>query len=345
MENTLELLKELTQVVGVSGNEDNIVNLLKKKLEPYGEVSSDSMNNVYCTFGEGYHFLLDAHLDEIGLIVTDITDDGFLKVGKCGGIDVRPLPALEVSVWGREEVKGVISTLPPHLQNADDEKKVPKLSELSIDTGMSKSKLEKLVSLGDRVTFNRNFTPLLNGLISASCLDDRSGVASILMCLDALKKLPCKVTVMFSSQEEVGTRGAKVGAFAKNVDEAIVVDVSFAMSPGCDKSDCGELSKGAMIGFAPTLDKNMSKKLVETAEKNNIPYQQEIMSGRTGTNADVITVSECGIKTALISIPEKYMHQRIEVVNTADVESVSKLICAYIKERISDINAKKTLYA
>ena len=339
MEKMIELLKELTQTVGVSGCEENIAALLKKKLSLYGDVTVDSMNNVFCTFGEGYHFLLDAHLDEIGLIVTDITDDGFIKFSNCGGIDARPLPAMEVSVWGREEVKGVISTLPPHLQSASDEKKIPKLSELAIDTGLTKDKLEKLVALGDRITFKRNFTPLLNGLVSASCLDDRSGVAAILMCLDDLKNLGCKVTVMFSSQEEVGTRGAKVGPYAKSVDEAISVDVSFAFTPGCDKSECGELSKGAMIGFSPILDKEISRKLVDAAEKNSIPYQCEIMSGRTGTNADVISISEKGIKTALISIPEKYMHQRVEVVNTADVESVSRLICAYIKERIGDVNA------
>ena len=339
MEKTIELLKELTQTVGVSGCEENIAALLREKLSSYGDVTVDNMNNVFCTFGEGYHFLLDAHLDEIGLIVTDITDDGFIKFSNCGGIDARPLPAMEVSVWGREEVKGVISTLPPHLQSASDEKKIPKLSELAIDTGLTKDKLEKLVSLGDRITFKRNFTPLLNGLVSASCLDDRSGVAAILMCLDELKNLGCKVTVMFSSQEEVGTRGAKVGPYAKSVDEAISVDVSFALTPGCDKSECGELSNGAMIGFSPILDKEISRNLVDAAEKNNIPYQCEIMSGRTGTNADVISISEKGIKTALISIPEKYMHQRVEVVDTADVESVSRLICAYIKERIGDVNA------
>ncbi len=168
MENITKLLKELTQTVGVAGCEENIVRLLENKLSEYGEVTVDSMNNVCCTFGEGYHFLLDAHLDEIGFVVTEITEDGFLKISNCGGIDTKPLPAMEVSVWGREEIRGVISTLPPHLQTSDDEKKVPKLSELSVDTGLNKKQLEKIVSFGDRVTFKRNFTPLLNGLISAS---------------------------------------------------------------------------------------------------------------------------------------------------------------------------------
>lgn len=215
MDNTVELLKKLTSAVGVSGEEENIVTLLKDILKKYGNVSVDSMNNVYCTFGQGYHFLLDAHLDEIGMIVTDITDDGFIKVNRCGGIDRRMLLGYEVSVWGKEEVKGIISTLPPHLQNADDEKKVPEFKDISIDVGMSKEKIKKIVSLGDKVTFKRNFTPLLNSQLSASCLDDRAGIASILLCLDRLKNLPCKVTVMFSSQEELGTRGAKIGAFQR----------------------------------------------------------------------------------------------------------------------------------
>ena len=296
------------------------------------------MNNVYCTFGSGYHFLLDAHLDEIGMIVTDITDDGFIKFNHVGGIDRRMLLGYEVSIWGKEEVKGIISTLPPHLQTAEDEKKVPEFKDLSIDVGMDKEEIVKIVSLGDKITFKRNFTKLLNNQISASCLDDRSGVASVLMSLDVLKNLPCKITVMFSTQEEV-TRGAKIGPYAKKIDEFISVDVSFAYTPTCDKADCKEIGKGAMIGFSPILDKMISRKLVDTAKKNNIPYQCEIMNGSTGTNADVITLSENRIKGALISIPEKYMHQPMEVVDISDIESVSELICAYVKEKAGELNA------
>ena len=273
------------------------------------------------------------------MIVTDITDDGFIKVNRCGGVDRRMLLGYEVSVWGNKEVKGVISTLPPHLQSADDEKKVPEFKDISIDVGMNKEKIEKIVSLGDKVTFKRNFTPLLNNQLSASCLDDRAGVASILLCLDRLKKVPCKITVMFSSQEELGTRGAKIGAYSKNIDEFISVDVSFAYTPNCDKVDCGIIGNGAMIGFSPILDKNISNNLVKVADKNNIKYQREIMAGSTGTNADVITLSEKGIKGGLISIPEKYMHQPCEVVNIDDIVSVSDLICAYIEEKAGVQNA------
>lgn len=337
--NTEELVKKLTAVPAVSGREDNLYDLLNGILSEYGKVSTDSMNNIFCTFGSGYHILLDAHTDEIGLAVTSVTDDGFLKVGACGGIDKRMLLGYEVSVWGKREIKGVISTLPPHLQKGEDEKKVPDIDEVSVDIGMRKEAAERLVSAGDRITFKRKFSNLVGGLISSNCLDDRAGVASILLALDELKRLPVKITVMFSSQEELGTRGAKTGPFGKAADEAIAVDVSFGYTPGCKKEECGKIGKGPMIGISPILNKEISEMLIKTAKNNNIPYQTEVMSGRTGTNADVISVSEKGIKCGLISIPLKYMHSPVEVVDVQDIENVSALIVAYVKERAGAENA------
>lgn len=337
--NTTELLKKLTSAVGVSGMENNVSALLADMLKQYGEVTVDDMNNVVCTFGKGKHFLLDAHLDEIGFIVKSITDDGFIKVDKCGGIDERMLLASEVSVWGKSEVRGVISNLPPHLQKSG-EKKPPKIDEIAIDIGMTKAEAEKVISLGDRVTFKRNFNELVGTQVCSNVLDDRSGVASILLAVEKLKNVDAKITVCFSSQEEVGTRGAKTVAYGKDVDEAIVVDVSFGYTPKCKKSDCGEIGKGVMIGVAPILDNTMSHKMQEIAKAKNIPYQIEVMGGgHTGTNADVITINQCGIKTSLLSIPEKYMHSPIEIVDTKDVEATADLICEYIMESVGDGNA------
>lgn len=338
--NTIDLLKKLTTAVGVSGCENGIADVLTEILSEYGKVEVDSLSNVYCRIeNEGTHILLDAHLDEIGFIVKAISDDGFIKVSNVGGIDKRMLLASEVSVWGDKEYRGVISTLPPHLQKADDERKAPDIDEVAIDVGLSKEQAEKGISLGDRVTFKRNFTKLLGNQVSASVLDDRCGVAAILLALDELKKINANITALFSSQEEVGTRGAKVGAFNRDIDEAIVVDVSFGYSPLCKKSECGELGKGSMIGFSPILDREMSNAFVNVANENDIPYQIEVMGGgNTGTNADVISISECGIKTALLSIPEKYMHSPIEVIDITDVENTAKLISSYVKCRMEDNN-------
>lgn len=339
--NTIDLLKSLTTAVGVSGAENSVTDLLKGLLSSYGSVTVDNLGNVYCKIGDkGPHILIDAHIDEIGFIVKEITADGFIKVSNIGGIDRRMLLSAEVSVWGDREYRGVISTLPPHLQKKDDERKAPEIDEIAIDVGMTEEQAEECISLGDRVTFKRNFTKLLRNQISSSVLDDRCGVASIILALDDLKKLNANVTVMFSSQEEVGTRGAMVGAYDRDVDEAIVVDVSFGYSPMCKKTDCGDIGKGPMIGMSPILDRTIARELVEIAKDNDIPYQIEVMGGgHTGTNADVISISEYGIKTALISIPEKYMHSPVEVVDIRDVENTSKLIVAYVKKRMEKFDA------
>ncbi|MCH5316378.1 MAG: M42 family peptidase [Eubacterium sp.] len=334
---TVKLIEKLVSVPCVGGNEEKLVETLKDILAPYGEVRVDAMNNVLCTFGEGYHILLDAHIDEIGFVVTSITDDGFLKISPCGGVDRRMLLGAEVTVWGKEEVFGVISTLPPHLQKDGDEEKVPEISELSVDVGMGKE--ESLIPLGSKVTFKRHFTPLIGNQLSSNCLDDRAGVASIILALDELKKLPVKITALFSTQEELGTRGAKIGPYGLDVDEAIAVDVSFGYTPGCEKEHCGEMGKGAMIGISPTLDKSISNGLIAAAKENGIEHQLEVMSGRTGTNADVITISESGIKCGLLSIPLKYMHTPVEVIDTKDVESVAALITAYAKRKAGAENA------
>ena len=338
--NTVDLLKQLTIPVGVSGDEWEISSVVAELLAEYGEVSVDALNNVYCTFGKGYHFLLDAHIDEIGMVVKGISDDGFVKVDKCGGIDRRMLLASEVVVLGKERLPGIVSTLPPHLQKNDEDKKAVVFSDVSIDIGLSRTEAEKLVSPGDRVVFKRNFTPLMGNQISASVLDDRSGVAAIILALDMLRDIDAKITVMFSSQEEVGTRGAKVGPYSKNIDEAIGVDVSCGYTPFCKRSDCGDLGKGPMIGFAPILDRGISESLVSMAKKCDIPYQVEVMGGgRTGTNAAVISINRYGIRTGLISIPEKYMHSPIEVVDTTDVENTAVLIAQYIRHKVGDIDA------
>lgn len=337
--NTKELLHKLTSCVGVSGAEENVITTIKEIVEPIGEVTTDNMNNLYCTFGSGTHFLLDAHIDQIGFIVKEITNDGFIKVAGCGGIDCRMLSASEVSVWGDKEYRGIISTLPPHLQNKNNQN-VQKIDEISIDVGFDKETAEKHIKIGDRVTFKNNFYSLFNNQICAGSLDDRCGVATIILAAKKLKNINAKITLLFSSQEEVGTRGAKIGAFDKDVDEAIVVDVSFGYSPLCNKKDCGEIGKGAMIGFSPILDRKISKELCVVAENNSIPYQKEIMGGgRTGTNADVISITEKGIKTALVSIPQKYMHSPVEIIELSDIENTANLIAEYIISKVGELDA------
>ncbi|MBQ9375624.1 MAG: M42 family metallopeptidase [Ruminococcus sp.] len=318
---------------GISGDEFPASAKAAEMLSQYLDVTVDDFGNVFGVskaFDESKEtLLLDAHIDEIGMIVTYITDDGFLKVDKCGGLDMRLLLAQQVDVLGRETVTGVVISTPPHLEK--DSKKLPEIEDIYIDVGMSKESAEKVISAGDRVYINNSLIRLQNDYVSSKALDDRAGVAAILYALELLKDKQTKynIKVQFSVQEEIGVRGATIGAYKSDADIALAVDVSFAKTIDDKPDKCGELSKGAMIGVAPSLSREVSDKLISVAKCNNIPYQIEVMGGNTGTDADVIGITKAGIKTCTVSIPLKYMHTPVEVVSIADIENTGKLIAKF----------------
>ncbi len=330
------LLEKLCSAKGVSGAENEAAAVASELLSKYMPVSVDALGSVTGSTGSGdLHILLDAHLDQIGLVVNAIDEDGFLKVAKCGGADIRVLAASEVTVHGKEKLYGVITSTPPHLSSPDDSGKAKGFDDIAIDIGMDRETALKYVSLGDRITFNGDYLRLEGNRVSSPSIDDRAGIAAILRCLEILegKVLDCKISVCFSSQEETGGSGAQTAAFRANADEAIAVDVSFASAPGVSGEKYAALGGGAMIGYAPSLDYSMSKKLSEIAEKENIPHQSEVMGGRTGTNCDEIQISGKGVKTALISVPLRNMHTAVEVCDLEDIESTARLMAAYIIER------------
>lgn len=330
------LLEKLCSAKGVSGAENEAAAVAARLLEKYMPVTVDALGSVTGTRGEGgVHILLDAHLDQIGLVVTAIDDGGFLKVAKCGGADIRVLAASEVTVHGKEKIFGVITSTPPHLSTPDDSGKAKGFDDIAVDIGMDKETAEKYVSLGDRITFNGEFMHLAGNRVSSPSIDDRAGVAAILRCLEILEErdLDCRLSVCFSVQEETGGSGAQTAAFSADADEAIAVDVSFASAPGVSAEKYAALGGGAMIGYAPSLDYEMSKKLRNIAERENIPNQCEVMGGKTGTNCDEIQVAGKGVKTALISVPLRNMHTAVEVCDLEDIESTARLMAEYITER------------
>lgn len=330
------LLEKLCAAKGVSGAENGAVKVASELLEKYMPSSTDVLGSVTGTTGEGdTHILLDAHLDQIGLIVTAIDEDGFLKVTKCGGADIRVLAAAEVTVHGKKPLYGVITSTPPHLSKPEDTDKAKGFDDIAVDIGMTAEEAKKIVSIGDRITFNGEYTKLLGNRVSSPSIDDRAGVAAILRCLEILedKNHGCKISVLFSVQEETGGSGAQTGAFSIEPDEAIAVDVSFATAPGISSEKYSSLGAGTMIGYAPLLDFEMSRKLTEIAEKKGIANQTEVMGRNTGTNCDEIQVSGKGVKTALLSIPLRNMHTAVEVCDLEDIENTAKLMAEYIIER------------
>jgi endoglucanase len=336
------MLFSLCSQFGASGCEGDVSVFAASKLSDYMKVRIDNLGNVIGELdGNGIHILLDAHIDQIGFIITAVEDNGFLRIASCGGIDMRVLAAHEVTVWGKSPLLGVITSTPPHLIKEEDSKRADDISDIAIDIGMSKENALKFIKPGDRVTLNSPQFKMLNNFVSSTAVDNRAGICSILRCLDILKdkKHDCRLTVIFSVQEETTGSGARVGGFSTQPDEALSVDVSFASAPEIPKDKTGEAGKGTMIGVSPTLDYEMSRKLEEIAKAKEIKYQLEIMGGKTGTNADGIQNAGKGTKTALLSIPIRNMHTGCEVVSLEDIESTAQLITAYILERGGHKNA------
>lgn len=276
-----------------------------------------------------YTIMLDAHIDEVGFIVTDVDENGFITAAKCGGIDLRTLPARPVTVHGKKDVAAVFCSTPPHLSKGDEV--FNDISAIKLDTGLGE-KAADIVSAGDYITYRTKACSLFGSRVTGKSFDDRAGVVCLLELAERLskKQLPCNVVFSICDGEELGLRGAKTSAFRIQPDEAVAIDVSFGDGPDISPDDCGKLSSGAMIGISPVLDKEISDRLIKTARKSDIPFQTEVMGGTTSTDSDVISVTANGVRTGLISIPLRNMHTDVEVIDTEDIKSVCDILEDYI---------------
>jgi len=303
-----------------------------QKLCEYCECKKSKNNLSFSGVMKGesdYTLMLDAHIDQVSFTVTNVDDEGFLTVANCGGIDLRTLPSKTVIIHGKEKVVGVFISTPVHLLKCEPE--FENIQDLKIDTCLGK-KAKEIISLGDVVTFNQDFKELIGNRVTGKSLDDRAGVTALIEVARRLygKKLPINVVFSIVDAEELGMRGAIPATFDIAPDEAIAVDVTFATAPDVSENEGGYLSKGVMIGVSPVLDSCVTDKLNTIAFDNRIPFQNEVMGGRTGTDSDVISVSGMGVKTGLLSIPLRNMHTDCEVVDIADIESVCDLLEQYI---------------
>ena len=336
-----ELCFSLSEKNGTSGDEKDACAYAKELLSEYMETEIDVLGNVVGTMGDGEtHIMLDAHIDQIGLVVRHIDDKGFLLVDKVGGPDLRVLTGAEVIVHAKEDLFGVISSVPPHLQKGDSKSEGVDLKTMAIDIGYGKEKASEVVSIGDRVTLRTVQAELLGDQIVSGSFDDRCCVAAILRALELTKgKLNnLKLSVLFSVQEETGEGGARTGSFALMPDIAVALDVGFGDDPYTDKTQTITLGKGPSIGISPTLDKELTKEFKNICIEKNIPYQHDVMGRGTGTNADSIFNTGRGIKTALLSVPLKYMHTGCEVVSTEDIENTAKLLAEFLIKKDGECN-------
>ena len=276
-----------------------------------------------------YTLMLDAHIDQIAMVVTNVDEKGFLTVSAAGGIDTRALPSRRVTVHGKEKITAVFSSIPPHLSS--EEEKYDDISKIKLDSLLG-AKAKEVISLGDFVTFKTEPRVLSGDTVSGRSFDNRASVACLLELAKRLsgKKLPISLSFVLSDGEELGLRGIRPACFEIEPDEAIVVDVSFGDGVGISAEECGKLGGGAMLGFSASFCSDISKKLRNIAKENNIPYSEEVMGRSSGTNADMVSVSGKGVKTATVSIPLRNMHTDCEILNLNDLNSVCDLIERYI---------------
>ncbi len=331
--NIPEIIRKLSENPSPSGFEHNASKRIAAIMERYLDtVSVDAFGNVIgrrpCGKKGAKCLLFDAHLDEIGLIVTG-EKKGFLTFSNIGGVDPRILPATSVTVLCDPPISGVITSAPPHLQSADEKDKAISPENLYIDIGAEEGECK--VPVGTPVVFDTGVALLSGKNISARALDDRASLVAILRAIELLKgkKLGVDIVVVASTQEELGCRGASVAGYTVNPDYAIVVDVTHATTPGVDKSLSFTAGSGAAIGVGANMTRKVSDALLSVAKDKKIPHTVEVSPGHSGTNAWTVQILREGIATGLLSIPLKYMHTPVETVKEKDIEAVAKLLCEF----------------
>jgi len=328
------LIQRLVETTGPSGYENQIRDVILAEVKPYAhDIKIDALGNLIVTFGcietNGKKIMLAAHMDEIGVMVTHVDNNGFLRFTPIGG--VRPLTCLAGRVRFIGGEIGVIN-----LEPQDDPEKVPSFENLYIDMGRSNRK-DSPVHTGDIAVFERTYIDLGTRIVSKA-MDDRIGVAVLIEALRQLKDTPHQLFFVFSVQEEVGLRGATTAAFGIDPDIGIAVDVTgtgdtprrtaIRMDVSLGKGPAIKVRDGGMLS-----DKRVVDWMVNTAEKSDIPYQLEILEGGT-TDARAIQLTRAGVPAGCISIPTRYIHSPSEMVDFNDVQNAVSLLLELLSKPV-----------
>lgn len=334
-----ELIQKLSNMRAISGSEYRInKEIADMFLQFADEVIIDALGNVVAKKKSknpsAPSIMIEAHCDEIGLMVTDITDDGFITFVNVGGIDRRILPSSVVRIHGRNDICGVIGIKSGAYLEKD---KAVKITDMAIDTGLSKAALNEIVSIGDTITLPQSVGLLGDNEFSGKTLDDRASVAALIKVMENIKGEDLNVNVYACAhvQEEVGLRGAKVSAFNLNPDMAIAIDVTHGITPD-NSYNAFKVGEGITISVGPNIHPALAKRIMKVSDDNDIKYSVEVDGGETGTDAWAIQNARNGIPTALLSIPLKYMHTSVETLSLDDVDGLVNLLTQFIKSQEGD---------
>ena len=320
----MELLKKLTNEFAPSGREDNLAAFITKEITPYVEdIYTDALGNLIAhKKGNGKKIMVAAHMDEIGIVVTHIDDNGFLRFSAIGGVYNKDLFARRIKFSN-----GIIGVI-----GSEEENKDRKILKMYIDIGAaSKEEAQKLINIGDMAVFCGDFYENQNAVISKA-LDNRAGCYVLIKALESLKS-DNDIYFVFTTQEEVGLRGAKTSAYTIAPDYAIAVDVTDTGDTPEGIKMITKLGGGACIKVmdrSVLCDSYIRSLLIELAKKNNIDYQLEVMTDG-GTDAGAISLSGSGVKTGGISIPTRYIHSPSEMAFKKDIKDCVTLLKAFLE--------------
>ena len=333
----INTLKTLCALSGVSSFEDEVRDYIRQRVTPYAtDLRVDAMGNLIVlkkgARATGNKLMLCAHMDEVGLIIKSITEDGYLKFGCVGGIDRRVLLGKQVAL-GEQKVTGVIGLKAIHMTTAEERKKVPKLEEYYIDIGVkSREEAEKLVGIGDCGVFVSDVVEFGDGMLKAKAIDNRVGCAVLVKLLE--ENLPMDCTFVFTVQEEVGTRGAFGSAFSVTPEIALVLEgTTAADNPALDESlqVCWP-GKGPVLSWmdgGSIYDRGLFELLRDLADRNGLPWQMKhYLAG--GTDASAIQRTKSGVRVAGISAAVRYLHAPSSVANISDMEHMLTLARLFV---------------
>ncbi|MDD4907899.1 MAG: M42 family metallopeptidase [Candidatus Omnitrophica bacterium] len=329
------LLKKILEAPGIPGYESQIAKIMHDEFKKTcADVQIDNFGNVIACKGKGKtKIMLAAHMDEIGLMVKHITKDGFLYFIKIGGIDDRILPAQRVIVKAKKgDCFGIVGTKPPHLQKEEDRKKPLRYEDMFIDIGCgSKEEAEKKVEVGDAVVFEPN-SGILNGkLYYGKAVDDRIGCFALIKIMEKLK-VNAQVYAVATTQEEVGLKGARTSAFKIDPDYALAIDTNAAGDTPqiTERESALKLGAGVAItiieasGRGLIVNEKMKDILIDTAKRNKIKYQIDVIEGGM-TDGAIIHMNREGVPTGVLNVPTRYIHSPTGVFHIDDLDAAVDL--------------------
>ncbi|TFV97118.1 M42 family peptidase [Algoriphagus kandeliae] len=343
----ISLLKQVCEIAGAPGFEKRIRDLVIDLVRPYvDEIRTDNLGNVIAIKKgkrnpDGKRVMVAAHMDEIGFIVTHIDDQGFVRFHTLGGFDPKTLTAQRVIVHGKQDLIGVMGTKPIHVMSPEERNKLPKTTDFFIDLGMSKEEVEKYVSVGDPITRERHLVEM-GSCVNCKSIDNRVAVYILIEALKKIQNPAYDVYATFTVQEEVGIRGANVAAHGINPDFGIALDTTIAFDvPGAQPHEkVTELGKGTAIKIMDAMticDYRMVEFMKQTANKENITWQPEILTAGGTDTAGVQRMGKQGAIAGAISIPTRHLHQVIEMANKKDIADSIQLLIACL-EQIDEYN-------